>query len=879
MSESTRAESNWLSRLAPWLLIGGLVLFHAVNNWIWLTDNVTWTGWDRPRHLAWSLNYAAILDDPSLNSLFDVMVSDPIRPPFVAASATIMYGIFGRSADIATMVNIIYLAIALAATYGIGRRWGGRRQGLVSVALLALLPMFYTMSRHFYLEFAMTAMVALTVFLLLATDGFERRGISLLFGLSLGLGLLTKRTFAVFVIAPVIVTILAYSLLPAAWQRLKHRPRVYWRKALVAVAGGLALAALWYLPNREAVRELILGDSLFLFWWGLAALAIYFVTLPSAPLANSLAALFLATGLASTWYLSRIEFMQRMALYAYGIDDPRGRTLRLDSLDTYLYYIRKLGNEHLSLVVFVLMVLILLVAVFVYVQRQRSIKEALRHIRIEGWVVLAWAGGAYAFLTLSIYQETRAFTPVLPAVALILSAALFKLPWKRVRLGLLALILVFGLLQFFAISYETVQQILPPKTFTLPVWGRTSSFAQGVYIQLPDEGPTDRGYWIVPDVLQRMEEQRRALGQRQASLGLLVNISQINAGPFNYLMLTEYPQLRVESLIDRLDETSPYARLFAHEYLLVKRVNGIVNPAQQQVIDDILEGPPQLFDQVFELETSYPLPDGDTAYLFRRRAHLPDDYPVEYVVRLAEALSSRTQAGDAILLTPPELAGTFVPNYSGPALLGLVPASDEALAELATGQRRIFLVTGDSAAGEADARSQEWLNQNAFRASHEWADSLQVLLFGTAAQVPATAPTIDMGVMLGDSIELVGYDLPSGPWRPGDIVPLTLFWQSHGPLSEDYSIFVHLLDEKGHPAAQSDSAPVGGSRPTSGWSEDEALVDRHGLLLPDGLPPGEYDLRVGMYQPAGGARLTVRDAEGTAVGDSLSLGRLEVTLP
>jgi hypothetical protein len=126
---------------------------------------------------------------------------------------------------------------------------------------------------------------------------------------------------------------------------------------------------------------------------------------------------------------------------------------------------------------------------------------------------------------------------------------LLKLPWRRIRLGLLALLLVFGLLQFFAISYESVQQLLPSRAFTLPFWGRTSSFAQGVYIQLPDEGPTDRGYWIVPDVLKRMEEQRLALGQRQTSLGLLVNISQINAGPFNYQMLTEYPQLRVESLI------------------------------------------------------------------------------------------------------------------------------------------------------------------------------------------------------------------------------------------------------------------------------------------------------------------------------------------
>ena len=46
-----RQRAMWLPRLAPWLLIGGLVLFHGLNNWIWLVDNVTLTGWDRPRHL------------------------------------------------------------------------------------------------------------------------------------------------------------------------------------------------------------------------------------------------------------------------------------------------------------------------------------------------------------------------------------------------------------------------------------------------------------------------------------------------------------------------------------------------------------------------------------------------------------------------------------------------------------------------------------------------------------------------------------------------------------------------------------------------------------------------------------------------------------
>lgn len=872
------SKSPWelLARLAPWLLIGGLVLFHAVNNWIWLTQNVTWTGWDKARHLTQSLAYAQTLSPVTIRSLFELMVSDPIRPPLFPTSAAIVYALFSRSADVATMINIVYMAIALAATYGLGRKWGGQRLGLVSVAFLAFFPMFYAMSRYFYLEFALMALVALTIYLLVATDGFRRRGMSLFLGLSLGLGLLTKRTFAVFLVGPVIVIILSSGLLPMLWHRLKRRPRLHWKGGMIALIGGLTLAGLWYLPNRDMVQALILGDALFFLWWLLAALAIYFVTLPSAPLSNALAALFLAAGLGSTWYLTRIEFVQRVALFAYGINDPRGRALRLDQLDTYLYYVRKLGNEHLSFVLLFLFVATVALATVIYLRRQGSLKTALQRIKPEGWVVLTWLGGAYLFLTLSIYHETRAFTPALPAVALLFGAALFKLPWRRIRAGLLLLVLLLGLVQFVALTYEPVQRLLPPRTFDLPVWGRSSTLAQGVYIQLPDEGQTDSGYWIQPDLLRRMERQRQALGAESLNLGLLVNKSQINTGSFVYLILTEYPQLRVETLIDQFDDTSPYARLFGHDYLALKRDNNNANPSQEEVIATILDDPPLLFAQTFELETVYQLPDGQEVYLYRQRYHLPSDYPLEYVTDLAGALGDRTRRGDAILLTPPELIGPFFSHNTGPADVYLAPDSDQETATIAAQHRRIFLVLGDEAAGKVQATARDWLDRNTFRAGHEWAGSLQVIIYGTVEGTPAVTPAVEVGAVLGDQMELMGYDLPTSSWQPGDIVPLTLFWQRLVPVEAEYSIFVHLLDEDGSLLAQSDSAPVSGTRPTSGWRNGEIIVDRHGLLLPETLSPGSYELVVGMYLPSSGERPPVVGADGQPQGDSLTLERLIV---
>jgi 4-amino-4-deoxy-L-arabinose transferase-like glycosyltransferase len=879
-----------IAHLAPWLLIAGLVLFHAINNWLWLTENVTLTGWDRPRHLAHSLNFARMLSPISIQSLFDVMVSDPVRPPIFPVSAAPLYWFFGWTSDVATMINVLYMAILLAATYGIGKRWAGSVLGMVSVVLLACFPMFYAMSRHFYLEFALTAMVALTVWLLLATSGFQRKGISLLFGLSLGLGLLTKRTFAVFAVGPVIAIILTSGILPALCQRLKQRPKIYWKYGLLALASGLALAALWYLPNRETVRTLILGDALFVLWWALAAFAIYFALLPSAPLANATASAFLAAALASTWYLARIEFVQRMVLYGYGVNDPRGRALQLDRLDTYLFYLRRLANEHISLVLFGLFFVVLAMATVVHLRQHKSVARALRAIRPAGWATVAWVAGAYVLLTFSIYQETRAFLPVLPAIALIFGSALLKLPWRRIRSVVFAFVVIFGLVQFVAQTFEPASKAFGPLDrlrISLPYLGDTSVFAQGGYLELPDEGQTDRDYWIQPDVLQRMEQQRQARGRDLLSLGLVARSRQINASAFIYLMLANYPSLRVEGLIDRFEQNLPYQRLFAHDYVAVKRLNAGTNPGQEETIQAILAGSSQPFSQAFELETTYALPDGDIVYLYRQRYYLPSDYPIEYVADLAVDLADRTRPGDAILLYPPELVGAFAANYGGAAQVYLAPSTEEELAAIAAQHPRLFMVVGDAeafapadpASGESRMLAQGWLNRHAFLAEHRWADSLQVMIYGTTATLPAAPATVVVEAPMGEQIVLESYELPAGPWQPGDIVSTTLFWKTRGPIAEDFSIFVHLLDGDGLLMAQSDSPPVGGSRPTSGWGVGGAIVDRHGLLLPSSLPPGDYELLVGMYSPQTGERLLTGTGDGQSRSDNISLGWISVTSP
>lgn len=115
-----------------------------------------------------------------------------------------------------------------------------------------------------------------------------------------------------------------------------------------------------------------------------------------------------------------------------------------------------------------------------------------------------------------------------------------------------------------------------------------------------------------------------------------------------------------------------------------------------------------------------------------------------------------------------------------------------------------------------------------------------------SSQPPAAAPTIRLDSTLEGGLALSGFDLPSAI-AAGQPATLTLYWQTANALSADYTVFIHVLDSAGQPAAQADGPPLDGDWPTSAWLPNRAIVDSHTFTIP---APGRYTLRVGLYDPA-----------------------------
>ncbi len=125
------------------------------------------------------------------------------------------------------------------------------------------------------------------------------------------------------------------------------------------------------------------------------------------------------------------------------------------------------------------------------------------------------------------------------------------------------------------------------------------------------------------------------------------------------------------------------------------------------------------------------------------------------------------------------------------------------------------------------------------------------------------------GARFGETFTLLGYDLI----RTERTANLSLLWRLDAPPAMAYNVGLFLLAPDGTVAAERHSAPVGGFGYTgTGWEPGESRRDNHALLP----PPGEYTVRLIVYNWDTGERLPVTGPEGEIWGDALDLGTVAI---
>ncbi|NPV07119.1 MAG: hypothetical protein HPY83_04025 [Anaerolineae bacterium] len=148
-----------------------------------------------------------------------------------------------------------------------------------------------------------------------------------------------------------------------------------------------------------------------------------------------------------------------------------------------------------------------------------------------------------------------------------------------------------------------------------------------------------------------------------------------------------------------------------------------------------------------------------------------------------------------------------------------------------------------------------------------------LMVVGTTCTA-APKPVRPLWAAYEGKMALAGWQAPDHV-RPGEAVPVELFWMPLRTPQENLKVFVHLEAEDGRVIAQSDGDPVGGYTRTSRMVGGEISSDRRWLEVPEETPEGTYALYAGLYRWPEVANLRV--TEGQQVGaERVMVGLIEV---
>ncbi len=128
----------------------------------------------------------------------------------------------------------------------------------------------------------------------------------------------------------------------------------------------------------------------------------------------------------------------------------------------------------------------------------------------------------------------------------------------------------------------------------------------------------------------------------------------------------------------------------------------------------------------------------------------------------------------------------------------------------------------------------------------------------------------------GEKLRLTGYDLPASTGHWGNILPVTVYWESLAPMDVRYRAFMHLVDGNGSLWGQHDDDPACRLL-TTDMRPGQHASRQFRLPVDPNAPPGDYSIIFGLYDPNTLERLEIWDAQAKqSLGTSLVLGQVRL---
>lgn len=226
------------------LMIVGISVAYMLLSLYWVQKNARPPHWDMARHLYNTEIYSDLLRQ---GELYKIVTAYLYYPPFSYLIVVLLYVFVGSTLSNAVAANFVWLlalGFSLVSICGSLRR---PRAGVLAFVFFITMPLVGSVTKELQLDFPLTAMLAVNLALLLRSKNFTKFNFSILYGISFGLGMLTKWTFLIFAIWPLVIT---GVILIKNYKNSKNNIK----NLLVALLMAYAITMPWYIANLSSIK-------------------------------------------------------------------------------------------------------------------------------------------------------------------------------------------------------------------------------------------------------------------------------------------------------------------------------------------------------------------------------------------------------------------------------------------------------------------------------------------------------------------------------------------------------------------------------------------------------------------------------------------------
>jgi hypothetical protein len=186
---------------------------------------------------------------------------------------------------------------------------------------------------------------------------------------------------------------------------------------------------------------------------------------------------------------------------------------------------------------------------------------------------------------------------------------------------------------------------------------------------------------------------------------------------------------------------------------------------------------------------------------------------------------------------------------------------------LQSGSERLWYISTGLQANDPENSVERWLAQNAYKATDDWSEEFRLVRYATDLQLQGV-PSLPHNAQLTDGannrVTILSSAAPisvdGDGRREGSVIPIRIDYQIDGAVDGELRWFVQLLNQQGEAVAQLDTAPEDNYASFLQLPVNQPQLERAGLLLAPELPPGQFRLIAGLYNPtANGTRLRLAD--------------------